>query len=91
MIRERSTIRATFDNERQRAMAIGLWSTSSGLALAVGPLLRGVMVKGLGWRSVFLANVPLSALLILLAVRFVPRLARAPARSPFDWLTREIN
>jgi DHA2 family methylenomycin A resistance protein-like MFS transporter len=79
-------IRATFEDSGQRAAAIGLWSTGSGLALAVGPALGGVVVDVVGWRWVFLLNVPLSAVLILLAARFVPRLPRTPARGRFDWL-----
>ncbi|MGE5292889.1 MAG: MFS transporter [Micromonosporaceae bacterium] len=78
-------IRATFGDPRQRAAAIGLWSMSSGLALAVGPVLGGVIVGVFGWRWVFLLNVPLAAVLILLAARFVPRLPRNPPRGRFDW------
>ncbi|HEY3684482.1 MAG TPA: MFS transporter [Streptosporangiaceae bacterium] len=77
-------IRATFDDERQRATAIGLWSTSSGLAMAAGPALGGAVVAGLGWRAVFLLNVPLSLLLLAVAARFVPRLPRARVRHRFD-------
>jgi DHA2 family methylenomycin A resistance protein-like MFS transporter len=79
-------IRATFEEPHKRAQAIGLWSTSSGLALAVGPALGGVVVDAAGWRWVFLLNVPLAAALVLLAARFVPRLAPTPAKSRFDWL-----
>ncbi len=77
-------IRATFEDPRQRARAIGLWSTGSGLALAVGPALGGVLVDDAGWRWAFGFNVPLAAVLIGLAARFVPRLQRAPARHRFD-------
>jgi MFS transporter, DHA2 family, methylenomycin A resistance protein len=77
-------VRATFDDPRERAAAIGLWSTSSGVALAVGPVLGGVVVGALGWRWVFLLNVPLSAALMVLAGCLVPRSSRRPAwrRSP---------
>jgi MFS transporter, DHA2 family, methylenomycin A resistance protein len=78
-------VRATFEDPRRRAAAIGLWSMSSGLALAVGPALGGVIVGTLGWRWVFLLNVPLCALLALPAARLVPRIERAPARGRFDW------
>ena len=79
-------IRTVFEDERQRTVAIGLWSTASGLALAIGPALGGLLVDRFGWRWVFLFNVPLAAALVVLAARFVPRLTRTPIRSRFDWL-----
>jgi MFS transporter, DHA2 family, methylenomycin A resistance protein len=77
-------IRAVFEDERRRAVAIGLWSTSSGLALAVGPALGGLLAAGLGWRWVFLFNVPLVVALLALAALFVPRLPRSAAPHRFD-------
>ena len=47
-------IRVVFTDPRQRATAIGLWSTASGLALAGGPPLGGLIVDALGWQWVFL-------------------------------------
>jgi DHA2 family methylenomycin A resistance protein-like MFS transporter len=79
-------IRATFEVPQRRALAIGLWSMASGLSLAVGPALGGLIVSGIGWRWVFLINVPLAGVLLALAARFVPRLASTPANSRFDWL-----
>jgi DHA2 family methylenomycin A resistance protein-like MFS transporter len=79
-------IRATFEEPRRRALAIGLWSMGSGLALAIGPALGGLIVSGLGWRWVFVINVPLAVILLALAARFVPRLSPSPAHSRFDWL-----
>jgi DHA2 family methylenomycin A resistance protein-like MFS transporter len=79
-------LRATFADPRERAAAIGLWSTSSGLALAVGPALGGLVVDGTGWRGVFLLNVPLAAVLGVLAARYVPRLPPGAAAHRFDWL-----
>ena len=78
-------IRATFTGERQRAVAIGLWSTASGVALAVGPAIGGLLVNAGGWRWVFLFNVPLTIVLLALAGRFIPRLPRTPVRTRFDW------
>jgi MFS transporter, DHA2 family, methylenomycin A resistance protein len=78
-------IRAVFADSRQRAVAIGLWSTSSGVALAVGPPLGGLLVGAFGWRAVFWANVPLAAGLTAAAARYVPRLPRAQVRGRFDW------
>lgn len=78
-------IRATFAEEHQRAVAIGMWGTASGVALAVGPALGGLLVHAGGWRWVFLFNVPLTLVLLALAARFIPRLPTHPVRAPFDW------
>lgn len=77
-------VRAAFDDPAKRAFALGLWSTSSGLAMAVGPIIGGVIVDGWGWRWVFLVNVPLSLLLIAIAARYVPRLAKLTKKGRFD-------
>jgi DHA2 family methylenomycin A resistance protein-like MFS transporter len=77
-------IRATFEDERARALAIGLWSTSSGLAMALGPVLGGLLAQAAGWRWVFLFNVPLAALLVLVAAWVLPRLPRSDVRDRFD-------
>ncbi|HEX6447278.1 MAG TPA: MFS transporter [Streptosporangiales bacterium] len=78
-------IRTTFEDARKRALAIGLWSTASGLSLAAGPALGGVVVAGLGWRWVFLLNVPLAGILLAVAARVVPRLEANPPGARFDW------
>ena len=83
-----SIIRVVFTDARQRAAAIGLWLTASGLALAVGPPLGGVIVNAAGWRWVFLANAPLALVLVLAAGRILPRLAHTPARTRFDGIAR---
>lgn len=79
-------IRAIFVDPKQRDVAIGLWSTASGVALAVGPALGGVLVESGNWRWVFLINAPLSVILIVLAGLCVPRLPRNPATASFDWI-----
>jgi MFS transporter, DHA2 family, methylenomycin A resistance protein len=77
-------IRALFDDERRRAQAIGLWSTGSGLGMAAGPVVGGLIAAHLGWRWVFGFNVPLAAAL-LIAARAVPRLDRVAAARRLDW------
>src|SRR5664279_3175071 len=55
-----------------RAKAIGAWSGFGGIASAIGPFLGGYLVAGPGWRWIFLINVPLAAVVILIARRHVP-------------------
>ena len=77
-------VRAVFTSPRQRAVAFGLWSTSSGVAMATGPALGGLIVEGPGWRWVFALNVPLATAVLAAALIWVPRLPRS-ASGPFDW------
>src|SRR6188472_1839461 len=72
--RQHGDHRASFADDRPRAAAIGLWSTSSGPALAAGPPLGGVIVDAVGWRGVFLFAASLAGALALAGFP----LARAP-------------
>jgi EmrB/QacA subfamily drug resistance transporter len=48
-----SLIRHIYPERDKRAVALGVWAAVSGLALALGPVLGGVLAEGLGWRSIF--------------------------------------
>ena len=52
--------------------AMGLLGTMSAIGTALGPSLGGVLIAGLGWRAIFLVNVPLGVLAFLLAHRTLP-------------------
>src|SRR5688572_29198977 len=52
--------------------AMGLLGTMSAIGTALGPSLGGVLIAGLGWRAIFLVNVPLGILAFLLAHRYLP-------------------
>ncbi|HYZ14660.1 MAG TPA: MFS transporter [Actinomycetota bacterium] len=65
-----SIITVTFP-PHERARAIGLWAGVSGLALALGPTVGGLMVERLGWESVFFLNVPIGVIAFLVATRTV--------------------
>jgi len=52
--------------------AMGLLGTMSALGTALGPSLGGVLIAGLGWRAIFLINLPLGLMAYLLAWRHLP-------------------
>ncbi|HEY7197703.1 MAG TPA: MFS transporter [Gaiellaceae bacterium] len=61
-----SIITATFP-PRQRGTAIGIWAGVSAMALAIGPLLGGVLTEQIGWEWIFFVNVPVGVLAIVVA------------------------
>ncbi|MGC0251460.1 MFS transporter [Pseudactinotalea sp. Z1748] len=78
-------IQATI-TETDRPRAIGVWAAWSGISSAIGPLLGGWLIEILSWRWVFFINLPLTALVVLIAWRYVPKspgIAR-DQRSRFD-------
>lgn len=67
--------------------AMGLLGTMSAVGTALGPSLGGVLIATLGWRALFLVNLPLGALALLLAVRCLPagQASAAPQSVRFDY------
>jgi EmrB/QacA subfamily drug resistance transporter len=78
-----SIIRNVFDDPRERAQAIGVWGGMIGLSMALGPIVGGALVDTLGWRWVFLVNVPVGLLAVTLTTLFVPE-SRAPRPRRLD-------
>ncbi|MFG2787389.1 MFS transporter [Streptomyces sp. NPDC048419] len=77
-----SIITNTFTDPRERARAIGVWGAVVGISMAAGPLVGGLLVDSVGWRSIFWVNLPVGLAALLLTLRFVPD-SRAPkARRP---------
>ncbi|MEU9984439.1 MFS transporter [Streptomyces sp. NPDC050856] len=77
-----SIITNTFTDPRERARAIGVWGGVVGISMAAGPLVGGVLVDSVGWRSIFWINLPVGLAALLLTLRYVPE-SRAPrARRP---------
>ena len=67
-----SIIRNVFEDPRERAQAIGVWGGVIGISMALGPVLGGALVDSVGWRAVFLVNVPVGIVAIILTALFVP-------------------
>ena len=71
---------------KDRGVAFGAWGAVTGLAVAIGPLLGGVLTSGLSWRWIFFVNVPIGIAAVIIALAKVaesratkasrPRLAR---------------
>jgi DHA2 family methylenomycin A resistance protein-like MFS transporter len=78
-----SLVAHAFPEPGRRARALGIWVACGGIAVAGGPPLGGVMVDALGWRSIFVVNVPVGLLGAAVAARWVPSPGRA-ARRGFD-------
>src|SRR3954447_27036407 len=78
-----SIIVNTFLDPKERARAVGIWGAAFGVAMAASPLLGGLLVQSVGWRSIFWVNLPLGALALALTARFV-RESRAERPRRFD-------
>lgn len=77
-----SSLNAMFRG-RSRALAFGLWGAVMAAAAAVGPLLGGWLTTALDWRWVFLVNLPVAAVVVVLALIAVPE-TRGAAGDGFD-------
>src|SRR3954453_23847638 len=65
-----SIISATFP-PRQRGMAIGIWAGVSALALAIGPLVGGLLTEHASWNWIFFVNIPVGAAGIVASFLFI--------------------
>jgi EmrB/QacA subfamily drug resistance transporter len=73
----------TFPDPKERAQAIGIWAGVSGIALAFGPAVGGLMVDSFGWQSIFYLNVPIGFIAFTTALRVVPE-SKSPAGRGLD-------
>jgi EmrB/QacA subfamily drug resistance transporter len=78
-----SLLTNVFTERGERARAIGLWGATTGVGIALGPIVGGWLLERDGWESVFFALVPIAALGLLLVSLYVPT-SRDPAAPPAD-------
>jgi EmrB/QacA subfamily drug resistance transporter len=67
-----------------RGRAIGAWSGFSGVGTAIGPFLGGWLIQAYSWRLIFVINVPLAAIVMLVAWRHVPESRDLDATGKLD-------
>jgi DHA2 family methylenomycin A resistance protein-like MFS transporter len=79
-----AVLRGTFHDTDERASAIAMWAGIASVAAAIGPVVGGGLVDGLGWRSVFYVNVPTGILAFGLTAGIV-RLRPTQRTTRFDW------
>ncbi|WP_443066874.1 MFS transporter [Streptomyces sp. NBC_01261] len=71
-------------DHRERGKFIGLWATALMAALAVGPLIAGVILDHAAWRWIYLVSVPVPLIALGVAARLLPD-SRAPHGRKLDW------
>jgi EmrB/QacA subfamily drug resistance transporter len=69
-------------NERGRAL--GLMGSVVSIGIAIGPPLGGILIGLVGWRWIFLVNIPLGLITALIVTRFVPQSLPTVAKQRFD-------
>src|SRR6266702_964262 len=68
-----------YADPKARGRAVGIWAAGASVALTAGPLVGGVLIALVGWRSIFLVNLPIGAAGLWLAWRYAeetPRLSQ---------------
>jgi EmrB/QacA subfamily drug resistance transporter len=78
-----SIITNTFTDAKERAQAIGVWGAVVGVSMALGPVVGGLLVDTVGWRSIFWINIPIGLVAAALAYRYIPE-SRAPKARRID-------
>jgi EmrB/QacA subfamily drug resistance transporter len=73
-----------FPSGPERGMAMGIYGATIGIAVAIGPLLGGLLTDGFGWQSVFLINVPIG-LAAIAATYWKLAESRDPDATRIDW------
>jgi len=77
-----SILTNVFTAERDRVRAIGIWSATMGIGVALGPILGGVLLAHFWWGSVFLINVPIAVAGLIASAWLVPNSKNPSSQRP---------
>ncbi len=69
-----------YADEKSRGRAVGIWAAGASLALTAGPFVGGGLITLVGWRSIFLVNLPIGLAGLWLTWRFASETTRSPQR-----------
>src|SRR5262245_46119332 len=75
---------ATFHG-RDRGTAFAVFGAITGVAVAVGPVLGGILTDAFSWRSIFLVNIPVGVVALVITLRQVAE-SKDPTYRPVDWI-----
>ena len=70
---------------KDRGLAFGVWGAITGLAVAIGPLLGGILTSGISWRWIFFVNAPIGVVALVISVLRVAE-SRQPRAGRPDWV-----
>jgi len=78
-------ITVTFRDGKDRAKALGIWSSAFAASAVFGPLIGGPLIDSFGWRSVFLVNLPVGLVGLAMALAYIPESVSDRKSPSFDW------
>jgi len=78
-------IAVTFKQGKERAQALGIWSSSFAAAAVFGPLIGGPLVDNFNWPSVFWINIPIGIIGLAMALTFIHESRSEKKTRVFDW------
>jgi MFS transporter, DHA2 family, methylenomycin A resistance protein len=70
----------TYVDDHERTHAVGVWAAGASVALAAGPVVGGLLIEAIGWRSIFFINIPLGLFGLWLTWRYVAETPRTKSR-----------
>ncbi|MFG2205888.1 MFS transporter [Streptomyces sp. NPDC048638] len=76
-------IRVVFTDDRERAVAIGVWTAAHSVGATLGPLVGGLVAERWGWGAAFLINVPIALAILVVGTRVIPE-SRNPRPRQWD-------